>query len=364
MKPTDTSKQALMETAVYLDFSEKIPPEMLDHKVFIRIANLKNKNPLVQINDMIFKGTYDYSVGTNLFFKKTSNSCVTDFPFQQPINVRLEMIEAQTKVLNCKQMRVPPTSAIIPINSDNIQYNFTWSYEELLNKFDQSHLNLKDMIKHEDHEVRQEEAINQVCQKGETSPISIESNKVENIEINYNEISKVDEQGGVYPELEAAYENLQMLARKPVKHKVIDEIVECDPIYCSSYEFKNIECKVLEPPHFSYFNNHKNFDNISDCIDINRCVRLGIVESSNNFPRVLSDNERKRVLTIENFEYLNLTARYLVILHLREELEKQINSNSIEENSKKDEFSHSPIETLNIFHKLLSSLKKRIQKDL
>lgn len=44
------------ENLIYLDFNDKIPKEFLQDKMFIRIVDLKSQNPLIQINDMVFKG--------------------------------------------------------------------------------------------------------------------------------------------------------------------------------------------------------------------------------------------------------------------------------------------------------------------
>lgn len=43
---------------VYLDFNEKLASNIFANKMFFRIANLHKPNPLVQINDLLFKGAY------------------------------------------------------------------------------------------------------------------------------------------------------------------------------------------------------------------------------------------------------------------------------------------------------------------
>lgn len=45
-------------TYVYLDFNEKLTSNIFASKLFLRVANLHKPNPLVQINDLIFKGKF------------------------------------------------------------------------------------------------------------------------------------------------------------------------------------------------------------------------------------------------------------------------------------------------------------------
>lgn len=39
-----------------LDFNGKLTTDIFKEKVFIKVINLEKKNPLVQINDLTFKG--------------------------------------------------------------------------------------------------------------------------------------------------------------------------------------------------------------------------------------------------------------------------------------------------------------------
>lgn len=43
---------------IYLDFGGKLTSDTFDKDVFIRIANLHKNNPLVQVNDGVYKGNY------------------------------------------------------------------------------------------------------------------------------------------------------------------------------------------------------------------------------------------------------------------------------------------------------------------
>jgi hypothetical protein len=41
---------------IYLDFNEKLTSNIFANKMFLRVANLHKPNPLVQVNDLLFKG--------------------------------------------------------------------------------------------------------------------------------------------------------------------------------------------------------------------------------------------------------------------------------------------------------------------
>lgn len=52
---------------IYLDFNGKLSSDTFQNEVFLRIANLHKQNPLVQVNDTLFKGS-TYSCRQFLFF--------------------------------------------------------------------------------------------------------------------------------------------------------------------------------------------------------------------------------------------------------------------------------------------------------
>lgn len=81
-----------------------------------------------------------------------------------------------------------------------------------------------------------------------------------------------------------------------------------------------------------------------------------------NQPKLLTDAEKKAVLTIENFENLDLPARLLVLTAQMKEMETQIELNTAEQNNEQDEFGRSPLETLSIYQRLINALQKRIQE--
>ncbi|KAF7268895.1 hypothetical protein GWI33_017997 [Rhynchophorus ferrugineus] len=330
------------EKLLYFDFNDKIPKEFLQNKMFIRIVDLKTPNPLVQINDMVFKGSYGYSVGTNIFLQRTPNQDNNDNPFLTWTSNNLVVTNTQMKTVYCKKMRVLPRKTKIPENNGIIKYKFNWNYHELLKKFEDGTLDLHDMIMHYYSDDTNEPTPQPIVE----APILTEEQKISDVE------TKLEESVECYNmentetihqiELKNAYENLNILARKPLQRKKSMEQVDCEEKFKKSFNYKNIECKVIEKPFFSYFK-EKQSNTLSDFVDIEACVRQKILKPTKHIPRILNSDEEKAVLKIENLE-----------------MEKQIKSNTSEENEKKDFYGNTPLETLNMYKNLVSALEKRI----
>ncbi|XP_066256711.1 uncharacterized protein [Euwallacea similis] len=371
MDTDNATEDDIEEQLIFLDFNDKLPSELLKNKVFLRVANLEEKNPLIQVNDLIFKGTYQHSLGTNLFFNETENHKPSEFPFKDSSQSKLAFMTLQRKELNCKQMKLPPTKIQMPATPDNINFNLDWDYKELLTRFENGTLDFDDMIKKDDeceHNVQIDlPSQNVECsQEGLIKGDSDGSNDLMDIQklsdqhpihdIQNIELSDVK----IEDQLLTSYNKLQALALTPVKQKIVQEHTTCDPQYKKEYDYHSIECKVLCRPWFSY-QKTQSTQNIEDYINIERCVFLGLLLPSNNHPRKLTDEEKRKVLTIENFENLDLPARSAVLQAHKYELEKQIQSNTDEENKIIDEFGRTPLETLDVYEKLLTGLRLRIE---
>lgn len=53
----DDEDNSNLNKYIYLDFNGKLSSDVFQNEVFFRIANLHKKNPLVQVNDTLFKGS-------------------------------------------------------------------------------------------------------------------------------------------------------------------------------------------------------------------------------------------------------------------------------------------------------------------
>lgn len=50
------SEEIIKESFIYLDFNGKLVNSLVNEKFYLKIANLHKNKPLVQINDVLFKG--------------------------------------------------------------------------------------------------------------------------------------------------------------------------------------------------------------------------------------------------------------------------------------------------------------------
>ncbi|XP_050308152.1 uncharacterized protein LOC126744684 [Anthonomus grandis grandis] len=357
----------IREKVLYLDFNSKLPKHLLKNEIFVRLANLNDEHPVVQVNDMIFEGSYDYCLGTNMFLEKsTEPPAEDDFPFPEKAPFKFKLTECTPKILNLKEMKLPTSIEQLFIAKSNVQYNWSYDYKELLKQFENGTLDLNDLVKKDDqgeeklvaHKTIEPDEENKAEKPEEDCP----KETIESI-MDISDLSKVDVPEQVLTDdLKREYEKLQLLARTPVRRAIPVEEAPCDPQFRKEYDYKSIECKILKPPLFSYLKHAKKSTHFEDCINLDRCVTLGLLSPSKSHPRVLTEEEKTKLMRIENFENLDLTARYSVISMYIEELELHISRNTPEQNAAKDEFGRSPVETLEIFRRLAAALEKRIEE--
>ncbi|CAH1954682.1 unnamed protein product [Acanthoscelides obtectus] len=131
----DNNSSSGKEKYVYLDFNGKIDGDVLKKQFFFCMANLDKTNPLVQVNDFLFKGTYDHAIGTNLFFDTEDNTEVGD-AFHKVASIKAKLIVKQTEVLNLKPVKVSPRKIELEHDLRSLTYNFEWDYKTLLDKLE------------------------------------------------------------------------------------------------------------------------------------------------------------------------------------------------------------------------------------
>lgn len=186
-------------------------------------------------------GSYGYSIGTNIFLQRTPNQDNNDNPFLTWTSNNLKVTDTQMKTVYCKKMRILPLKTKQPANNGVIKYNFNWDYQELLKKFEDRTLDLNDMIMQCQYVDTNELSVQQTQ---EVPPIT-EEPKVIELEMKVEEPIKYNNKETIQQiELRNAYENLKVLARKPLQRKKILEPVGCVEKYKKLFDYKNIECKV------------------------------------------------------------------------------------------------------------------------
>nr|CAI5822272.1 unnamed protein product [Callosobruchus analis] len=384
MDDTDDGSPPTTEKFVYLDFNGKIDDDVLNKEFFFSMANLHKQNPLVQVNDYLFKGTYDYAMGTNIFLDTEENTEKGDAFCKKP-PIKATVFLKQNKVLLLKPVKVCPKKIEITPEVKNLTFSFKWDYKTLLDKLEDGTLRLHETIltteaepdkkpgrcesanktKTKDHNEREAGEVKEIQVQQEEEPKRHKVTAMEVTDIPDKQRKKEFQNKRQVQKLEAEYEKLKVLAWRPTRRIAEDELIEeCDSKFQSSYEFQNIERQILKPCDAFKTEPVSNIDEetLSNCVDIDRCVLYSILSPSSDFPRILSPEERKKVLRLDNFDNLSLSARYCVIKEEVELLEKSIDTLPDHELTAKDEFGRTPKETLEIYRKLEQTLKRRIEE--
>ncbi|CAG9822912.1 unnamed protein product [Phaedon cochleariae] len=363
---TQRDENDIDEYFIYLDFNGKLSLDSFKKEVFIRIANLHTSNPIVQVNDSVFRGIFEHSMGTNLFFKTSVGSSQVCDAFMKRGPVLLDCVLAESKVLNLKQVKIPPRKVKIPRELSKIEYNLDWDYNTLLTKFADGSLRIQDIVKKEFHDqvLVQEDIIENEDDSDEEEMDTVHEEVVQELPLEEEYFT----QSSIEKQLEEEYEKLKSLAMKPMRQAILEECVENSEMNDKkAYEYHNLKCQVrsqvLKPCDFFRQEPVSNINNttLSNCVDIDRCVVYGLLPKCSHHPREMSQVERDRILTLENFDNLSIAARYYVLNKQVEDLETYIKTLPETEACQGDEYGRTPLETLDIYRQLRGDVRKRIE---
>lgn len=223
---------------LYLDFGGDVNNDVFENPTHLRIANLHKENPLVQLNDRVFKGTFENAMGTNLFFEINENQIHSDI-YGRKASIHLNYFGLQSKVLNLEPVKIKPRKPEINQEHLKIKYNLNWDYDTLLKKWDDGTLELNDMIKDMQILPSKEKAVEIIEEDAEDR-----SEVCKQVQVNIKKKTNKEIEQSVR-ELEENYARLKLLAKRPVHRKIIEQGVEkCDDKYKKAYEFHNIEKQV------------------------------------------------------------------------------------------------------------------------
>ncbi|XP_044261852.1 uncharacterized protein LOC123009537 [Tribolium madens] len=336
---------------VYLEFNEKLTSNIFANKMFLRIANLHKPNPLVQINDLLFKGSYDECVGTNLFFEEVEDPPLKTNIFDKDTPIRLKPLITQTKIIKLKQTKLPRKADTNKQSQESVVLNLNQEYNSVLEKLEQGILNIDDIAHREPEPHFAEHFTDMPCKphvQVSTEPETEIATLLDSLDTSPTSA------------LEAKYERLKRLARRPVKRMKSPELIEdCAPEYRNAYEYHNLEREICQ--------NSDVFRSVS-CpiieksfvggVDMDRCVLQGLIPASSNPNRDLTRDEQRRIFTIDNFENLSLPARYLVLKKCVSQIEELIESSSSEELKETDENGRTIADICDVFRRLVRALEQ------
>uniref|UniRef100_A0A1B0BRK0 Transcription factor TFIIIC triple barrel domain-containing protein n=1 Tax=Glossina palpalis gambiensis TaxID=67801 RepID=A0A1B0BRK0_9MUSC len=102
------------EFLVFADLNNQLSTtELAEEKPSIKIIGLDEKNPLAEINGNMFRGTYDFAMGTEVFFEKDLNAPPSDPLFEAVCRQKYKVFGKTNKVINFQRIYVGK-----PVNSD------------------------------------------------------------------------------------------------------------------------------------------------------------------------------------------------------------------------------------------------------
>ena len=95
------------EILVFADFKNQLMPnELGDPKTVIKMIGLETDTPIVEINGNIFKGNYDYAMGTDVFFVKDNDPPKRDPLFEPTCKQMYKYFAKTNRVINFQRMFV------------------------------------------------------------------------------------------------------------------------------------------------------------------------------------------------------------------------------------------------------------------
>ncbi|XP_062563188.1 uncharacterized protein LOC134226437 [Armigeres subalbatus] len=135
------------EMLIFADFENHLAAEDLsDANIRVKVIGIDSDNPVIQINDDIYRGSYDFALGTNVFLEEDEVAKSNLDPLYSPNPPKMYKYSGKSnKVIKMKRIfATPKTDATIKTEPDapateesrsvdNERCLVTRSYEEALN---------------------------------------------------------------------------------------------------------------------------------------------------------------------------------------------------------------------------------------
>lgn len=298
-----------------------------------------------------FLGSYDECVGTNLFFEEIENPPMRTNIFEKDTPIRLKPYLNQTKIIKLKQVKLPRKASTSKQYKESVVLNLNQEYNTILEKLEQGVLNIEDLA-YREPEPHLDEHFNDLIYEPHEDTSTEPEKEIETLLDILEDRSRTTL-------LEAKYERLKRLVRRPVKRMKAPDLVEDPaPEYRSSFEYHNLERQVCQSSDaFRTVSGPIVEKSFVGGVYIDRCVLQGLIPASNDLNRVLSKEEQRKVFTIDNFENLSLPARYLVLKRCVSQIEELIEGSSADELKETDENGRTIGDICDIFRKLIRALE-------
>ncbi|XP_065081657.1 uncharacterized protein LOC135704148 [Ochlerotatus camptorhynchus] len=135
------------EMLIFADFENYLTPEELaDPNVRVKVIGIESESPVIQINNDVYRGSYDFALGTNVFLEEDDEKKNTNDPLYNPNPPKFYKYSGQgNKVLRMKRIFTTPKTDVATVKTEPAdtteesrttqteRYLVTRSYEEALN---------------------------------------------------------------------------------------------------------------------------------------------------------------------------------------------------------------------------------------
>lgn len=306
-------------------------------------------------------GTYEDCVGTNLFFEENEQPTEAEDQLK-PTPIKLNYVTKQFKIVDMQWAKLAEDP--IEETTDDYDIKFKEDYDSILKKMEKGALKIEDLeIRKNDESVSDKNKEPAKVQQTETvftkpaqpsvankmakkSDKQKKKAKQQNVDVNIEKYTKL--------------ECLMQLAREPLKLLPQEESCEIPNNLKVSYVYNSFKSKLLrENSHFDPFIVNYNSHTLEGAVDINRCIRQGLIKPSGN--NVTIDRDTKNaLLTLQNFENLSLPMRYCVLRSHMKKQKRYIHSATEKELQQVTELGVNVRDSYKIIKMLAADVKERI----
>ncbi|KAH8340014.1 hypothetical protein KR067_006276 [Drosophila pandora] len=146
MNDSSDSEYEDTEFLVYGDFKNNIPAQQLKHEnAAIKVIGIESDTPMAEVNGNFYKGHYEQSVGTLLFFDKDKDNVVSDPLYESTCRQRFKYVDKSTKIITFERTYIEnslldagkssKSEETDQPNAEKPSLKLNINYKEAINKF-------------------------------------------------------------------------------------------------------------------------------------------------------------------------------------------------------------------------------------
>ncbi|XP_067633993.1 general transcription factor 3C polypeptide 6 [Eurosta solidaginis] len=145
MNANEESDYEEEEILVYADFKNQLAPLELSENAIVKIIGFE-EDPIAEVNGNVFKGAYDYPMGTCVFFEKDVDANPSDPLFENSCRQKFKYTAKTNKVINFERIFVE--KKILESTEDQLNENISETSTEEIHSVDrEKHERLADSEK-------------------------------------------------------------------------------------------------------------------------------------------------------------------------------------------------------------------------